>query len=311
MGKRKSKADTNGDNLMTPKNEQKKPKIEKGTDSDASHSEPEDYEEDHVDAEESKIEEGQFFYEPDILGKMVASLTAFSEKRHSTSTSIHNMEKLVAEWASEQEETIDVGIFIADFRRYLKLATKYKNYRLQDASATLSHFLGSEKSLSHFKSMPEKPQTKVLLYMKKNNIPFAGLQAMKSVHKKMQEDVKGSQEIDERLRELTQQYIPQLQQFLNSHPDLSAEQQKFIQAKMKALAKKFNSKETPKTSKSKPLRRGAETAYSLFCRTQNDKYRDLSEDERERKLQKKFRKLPQDSISLYENLALNLWSFYI
>ncbi|CAL2042394.1 unnamed protein product [Caenorhabditis brenneri] len=310
MGKRKNKVDTNGDDLKTPKSELKKPKIEKGTDSDASHSEPDDYEEDHVDAEESKIEEGQYFYEPDALRKLIDSLTAFSEERKSISASVHNMEKLVTEWAGEQEEPIDVGLFIADFRRYLKLATKYKNYRVQDASVTLSHFLGSDKSLSHFKSMPEKPQTKVQLYMKKNKIPFTGLQAMKTVHKKMQEDVEGTQEVDEQLRELTQQYIPQLQEFLKSHPDLSAEQQKFIQTKIKSLAKKFVPKDTtpktPKTPKVKPVKRGAETAYSLFCRTMFEKYRDLSEDEREKKLQKKFRKLPQDSITLYENLALSL-----
>ncbi|KAF1751961.1 hypothetical protein GCK72_018515 [Caenorhabditis remanei] len=314
MGKRKN----NGEADISPKKEKKTMKFddvtpvraEKRPAADSSDSDPDEDEEEqtiHTEAEETRHDDGPMNYEPDAFRLLVESFTAFVQEKNATTAVVHNMERLVTEW---------IQAFATDYRKYLKQATKIRNFQLNDASTVLLSYLGGDKALSEFPSFPEKPPTKFQLYIKENKIDFKGGKAafsgasMRAAHKGMNEDVAGSKKMDEQLHKLHTEYIPRLQDFIDSHPNLTLEQQQFIGNKIKSLDKKYNSKpivpKTPKKPKNKSAKKEIETAFSLFCRSKNEKYRDLSDEERERKLKKKFDKLPAETRDLFESLALNI-----
>lgn len=288
-------------------------KAEKRPAADSSDSEPEDFEEEqitHTEAEETRNEDnGQAIYEPDVMRPLIESFLEFLVQRQSETSTVHNMENKVAEWAeTRRDDNIDAGLFVLDFRKYLKSAVKFKNLQMNDSCAAISTYLNSEKSLVEYKSMPDRPPTKIQLYIKKHQIMLKGIggEPMKNAYKAMNADTEGAKELDELLREASLQYIPQLQEFLDTHPNLTEEQKRSIVNKMKMLNKKYNSKEISSTPKKRSSKKDPETAFSLFCRTKNDKYRDLSDEEREIKLQKKFEKLPAAQKDIYESLAISM-----
>ncbi|CAI2354089.1 unnamed protein product [Caenorhabditis sp. 36 PRJEB53466] len=293
MGKRKA-----GNTLQTPtKKFLNSEKRDVSSDSD-----PEDFE-DHepIDTEDSRIENGNATYEPDQLRVLTESFAEFLKTRQMGTTSVHNMERLVAEWAeSRPEDAIDVGLFSADFRKYMKSAMKVANLQLSDASSILLTYISSEKSLKEYKYFPAKPPSRVLIYAKKMNLPTKPSD-LASTYKHMRENKSANiiQQVEEEMRAGNVAYIQQLRGFLDSHPDLTAAQKHAITLRIKRLQKQAQ----PKTDA--PKKKKPETAFGLFCRTKADKFRDLSEEDRERKLRKKFSKLSKPELDLLESLALN------
>ncbi|UMM34189.1 hypothetical protein L5515_007371 [Caenorhabditis briggsae] len=296
MAKRKNGGTANTREAKTAKFDQSPVKADKR----AAHSSDTDDDEEepaNVEAEETRHDEGEFNYEPDQFRVLVESFTEHVHSHENGACSVHNMERVVADWIKTQDELIDARCFITDYRKYLKQAVRFRNYQLTHASPSLIAYLGSDKALPEFSSYPDRLQTKVQLYIKRNNIEFKGSiggKFMKDLHSRMQNDKEGTRECEEELQELKTQLMPNLQEFLDSHPNLTDEQKKHISAKIAALERQCNPKTpTPKT----PKKKGKEvvTAYSLFCKSKNDKYRDLSEVEREKKLAKKFAKLPDET----------------
>uniref|UniRef100_A0A1I7TYW6 HMG box domain-containing protein n=1 Tax=Caenorhabditis tropicalis TaxID=1561998 RepID=A0A1I7TYW6_9PELO len=302
MGKRKN----NTFELRTPKKE-KRPA------SDSSDSEQEDEEEQNgieTEVEESKVEDSkELTYEPDEFRVLAESFHEFVNFKQANKNVVRQIEKLITEWANDRDEMIDPSLFYADYRKYLQKATRQKNFQLGDCAHAILSFVGGEKSLSEFKSLPEKPPQRLQMYNKIKNIHIGGVSAahMKKAHKTMAEDPEGVEEADKMIREYTRQYIPRLKEFIDKHPNLTEEQTNAIKRQMKLAGKKTEVKEpSQKTPKKRVIKKEAETPFSLFCRTKNEKYRDLSDEEREQKLRKKFEKLPKEMRDLFESLALNI-----
>uniref|UniRef100_A0A8R1I8V0 Uncharacterized protein n=1 Tax=Caenorhabditis japonica TaxID=281687 RepID=A0A8R1I8V0_CAEJA len=292
--------------LKSPKDG--KIKIEKRDSSPESDQEEEDFEEEtFTDADETKAGiSGQSTYEPDQLRILVESFVEFFNIRQSQNCTVFNMEKLVAEWAETRpEDCIDVSLFCADYRKYLKTALRVKLFQLNDASSALLTYLGSEKSLPEFNGFPAKPPTKIHLYIKKKELSHTP-KGMGEAYKAMREDGSGViDEVNEEIRAASAKLVPNLHDFINAHPNLTAIQKEAVEKRIKSVQKQFKTKEpaAPRTPRKKS-KKEPETAYSLWCRTKTDKYRDLSEEEREKKLQKKFAKITDAERQLLESLVL-------
>ncbi|KIH55594.1 hypothetical protein ANCDUO_14245 [Ancylostoma duodenale] len=105
-------------------------------------------------------------------------------------------------------------------------------------------------------------------------------------------------------------FLEKLEEFLTNNSDvLRPKQKQFVQNKVKLIRKKlFPSQRASKAKAAKQVNgkvaRQEMTAFDLFCQTKKDKYTDLPEEDRVRKLQKKFNKLPEDKREIFEKLAL-------
>ncbi|KHJ92492.1 hypothetical protein OESDEN_07620, partial [Oesophagostomum dentatum] len=90
---------------------------------------------------------------------------------------------------------------------------------------------------------------------------------------------------------------------------LRPKQREFVEHKVKLIRKKlYPTQRGAKAKNSKQTNgktaRQEMTPFELFCQTKKDKYPDLPEEDRLRKLQKKFNKLPEDKREIFEKLAL-------
>ncbi|CAI2312089.1 unnamed protein product [Caenorhabditis sp. 36 PRJEB53466] len=278
----------------------------------SSESEHDDYEDrDQTELYDTTVKNGDSAYEPDRMRILVESFTEFLNDRQYSAVTIHNMEKLVTEWGEiRPEDSIDVGLFCADYRKYLKSALKIGHLHLNDATMLLTTYLSSEKSLKEFKSFPARPPTKLKLYLEKNNLKLTlGGMGVAYRHMRENDSAEEMEEINEKVRAATLQYLPALQHFLDSHPNLTEIQRRAVEVKIKQIQKLTTPKQPKGATPKRPRKRGRsskkepETAFRLFCRTKTDKYRDLSEEDRERKLQKKFDKLSTGEREILEKLA--------
>ncbi|CAI5451000.1 unnamed protein product [Caenorhabditis angaria] len=256
--------------------------------------------------EETITEEMNINYEPDQMRILVDSFNEFCESNESAT--VKSLEKLVTEWAekrkAENDSYIDITMFCQDYRRYLKTAMKVSIMGINDSSRITLRYLQDEKALVNFKDFPQKPPQVIQIYIKRNNLSkqlhelASAYEAFKNESKEVVEEVQEIHKQQER------EYAQALLNFLTIHPHLTTNQITSIDSRAKSILKRIDKPSGARRSNATGKKKDPETAFSLWARTKADKYRDLSDEERDAKLHKKFAKLSSSELKLLEELAM-------
>ncbi|ETN87076.1 acyl-CoA thioesterase II [Necator americanus] len=245
----------------------------------------EDEHEDYEDGEElSQGKEG--LIAPHVMLEHVESFRKFAAERSKLSVPWSRMKTLFDEW----------------------IVVRQKESQVADPE-NLHDYLDRPESVLMHADFPVKPPSLTIYYGKKFGCP-AGFGKVKELTDRIKEDHAGRQQCEKELIELEKAFLEKLEEFLVTNGDVLGSKQKgFVENKIKLIRKKmFPSQRASKTKTAKQtngnVTRPQMSAFELFCQTKKDKYTDLSEEDRLRKLQKKFNKLPDDKREIFEKLAL-------
>ncbi|EPB74784.1 acyl-CoA thioesterase II [Ancylostoma ceylanicum] len=246
----------------------------------------EDEHEEYEDGEElSQGKEG--LIPPHVMFEHVESFRKFASERGKLSLPWSRMKTLFDEWIVLRQHECQVS-----------------------DPENVSDYLDRPESVLMHADYPVKPPSLINYYSKKFGCT-AGFGKLKEVTDRMKEDHAGRQECEKELADLEKAFLEKLEEFLTNNDDvLRPKQKQFVGNKIKQIRKKlFPSQRTSKAKAAKQtngkVTRQEMTAFDLFCQTKKDKYTDLPEEDRVRKLQKKFNKLPEDKREIFEKLALD------
>ncbi|KAL6741185.1 hypothetical protein Aduo_014464 [Ancylostoma duodenale] len=271
----------------------------------------EDEHEEYDDGEElSQGKEG--LIPPHVMLKHVESFRKFATERGKLSLPWSRMKTLFDEWIvlrQQESQVSDPDSLLKSFKRYLAASLKPTQMALDTCFRNVSDYLDRPESVLMHADYPVKPPSLINIYCKKFGCT-AGFGKMKEVADRMKEDHAGRQECEKELADLEKAFLEKLEEFLTNNSDvLRPKQKQFVQNKVKLIRKKlFPSQRASKAKAAKQVNgkvaRQEMTAFDLFCQTKKDKYTDLPEEDRVRKLQKKFNKLSEDKREIFEKLAL-------
>ncbi|EYC23795.1 hypothetical protein Y032_0015g2836 [Ancylostoma ceylanicum] len=271
----------------------------------------EDEHEEYEDGEElSQGKEG--LIPPHVMFEHVESFRKFASERGKLSLPWSRMKTLFDEWIVLRQhecQVSDPDSLLKSFKRYLSASLKPTQMSLDTCFRNVSDYLDRPESVLMHADYPVKPPSLINYYSKKFGCT-AGFGKLKEVTDRMKEDHAGRQECEKELADLEKAFLEKLEEFLTNNDDvLRPKQKQFVGNKIKQIRKKlFPSQRTSKAKAAKQtngkVTRQEMTAFDLFCQTKKDKYTDLPEEDRVRKLQKKFNKLPEDKREIFEKLAL-------
>ncbi|WKY09242.1 hypothetical protein Q1695_001976 [Nippostrongylus brasiliensis] len=274
-----------------------------------------EYEDEHEEYDECE-EQGHSkddLIAPNIMLEQLNSFRDFVTGRGKLDMSWSRMKTLFDEWFKQEgSDAVDSEALMKSFKRYLSSSLKPTMMSMDIAFKSVNDYLERPSSVLLHPDFPSKPPTLLHFYCKKFGI-VAGFGKIKEAVDRMKDDNDGRTECEKELVELEKSYVEKMEDFLSNHREaLSPNQQSFIENRIKVLRRKlFPSQRTPKGTPRARNGKGSngkakeeKTAFELFCSTKQDKYTDLPEETRLKKLKKKFDKLEDDKKEIFEKLAL-------
>ncbi|CAD6196115.1 unnamed protein product [Caenorhabditis auriculariae] len=227
---------------------------------------------------------------------------------------VKQIDKAVIDWIASCDDIknlpSDPTEFVKDFKKYLKTSVRVAKLELLDAFHVTKSHLERVESLNSFSDYPARPPTLRWLYTEKTNMSKA-IPDVQHVLEAMKNDTSGLvEQCKEEIVEIETARVAELENFLKNHENLSNEQRNHVTNSIKSLRKKLRGPATPRAkttkAKSKKVDLSAMTAFELFCQSKDnsEKYIDLPEEKRLKKLRKKYDKLSDEARNVYEGLAL-------
>ncbi|CAI4225103.1 unnamed protein product [Auanema sp. JU1783] len=287
--------DTDSDILKSPDKKKQKKEVS-FQDSDIE-------DEEHVEVDETGIN-------PTEMLKHVEGFMEYLRANNKTESAYRTMlAKLTDEYFSStgEDRSFDIETFVKTYRKYY--AAAFKKITIDSSLKCVKDYLESNECIVHYPDFPRAPPSVLTLYCRKNNLNFQ-FGKMAEIRATISNDEAGKSECEHELSQLEAKYLRDLENFRErKESEFSAKQLDFLDKKIKSMKKKLLGppvRNTPKTPKgaTRATTRAKKTAFDLFLATKKDKYTDLDEESRIKKLQKKFEKLDEDKKDIFEKLAL-------
>ncbi|VDK20472.1 unnamed protein product [Anisakis simplex] len=205
----------------------------------------------------------------------------------------------------------------------MREAVLLSSLSMNTAIDILSAFLSTGSSIQMDPEFPKKPRNAFTIFLKNTCMDSKGMDikmAMTNCSSQWKSELFSTERERSEKQYLEQQkeYLRQLNAYKEKHPNLNKEHLEFIN-KLMLNTRKWVSKaegtelKSPKKPKAPPAKvskgvatKPTKTPFELFCMSKSDKYAELDEEKRERKLRKKFDKLTAAEKEIYENLAAAL-----
>lgn len=207
---------------------------------------------------------------------------------------------------SDLDPSIDLASMQTSFVIFYRWASSLSEIPLTDALKRVIDYVQGDHILQKYPGYPKRPASKWNFYLQSQGLnPFKSGE-MDRINYKNEDNQRVIEAEKEHLK-AKRTYIEQLRQFLEVYSDsLFANQIEQIQKEINRSVKALE-EEQPKEGKTKQknvkLQQPKPTAFDLYKRTMEEKYKDLSEDEREKKLRKRYNKLDLEQRQIYESIA--------
>ncbi|CAJ0591966.1 unnamed protein product [Cylicocyclus nassatus] len=272
-----------------------------------------DFEDEHEDYEDSEdlSQSKEGLIPPHLMLEHVESFHNFVKERNKLSVPWSRMKTLFDEWLVQRKrETAipDSDHLLKSLKKYLAASLKINQMSMETCFRNVQDYLDRPESVLMCADFPAKPPALHFFYARKHGLNLAPGKT-KELADRMKGDPAGRRQCEEELAEIEKTFVEKLEEFLsNNSATLRPKQREYVEHKIKLTRKKlYPTQRTIKAKASKPTNgatRSTMTAFDLFCQTKKDKYTDLPEEQRLKKLQKKFNKLPEDKKEIFEKLAL-------
>ncbi|CAJ0586459.1 unnamed protein product, partial [Mesorhabditis spiculigera] len=221
--------------------------------------------------------------------------------------SAKGFKKVAAEYFKTQKGIDDPEKWGKCMDHYLRIALRHSNLSIGQCCDVLHNYMQRGDTVRQYPDWPKRPLNLVRTYAKNNGIKLGFLTGMNETIAAMNIDSVGRDAATSEVLAATLNYVEELKEFRRLHHDLSKEQLEFIQktlSQYEKAVKKEEPKGTPVKKKSSPKPKPLfETPFAAFCHGSRDLYIDLEPEKRLKKLTKKFNKLSDAELDLYQRLA--------
>uniref|UniRef100_A0A7E4UNE4 HMG box domain-containing protein n=1 Tax=Panagrellus redivivus TaxID=6233 RepID=A0A7E4UNE4_PANRE len=198
------------------------------------------------------------------------------------------------------EELVNNPAFPQQWKALYAAATRPKNLTLADANSYLKRFLGQGETVTFFDGYPANPRRAIDYYVAAKRKPNMTVLESAQIRKQYKNDpdiekYKKQGEAD-RVR-----FVGELKAFLEANESrLTDEQKKYIDHRIKVIEPVVKS---PGPKKEKKEKKPKKTALEWFAEVNAAEFSKYEGEKREKRILKKFSKLSEAELIIYEKLA--------
>ncbi|CAJ0569531.1 unnamed protein product, partial [Mesorhabditis spiculigera] len=222
-----------------------------------------------------------------------------------THTAKH-FKKVAAKYFKTQKGIDDPEKWAKCMDHYLRVALRHSNISIGHCCDVLHYYMQKGETVRQYPDWPKPPLSLVNTYAKNKGIKVA-FGASQSITAAMNSDSAGRDAAASEVLAAKSKYVEEVKEFRRLHHDLSKDQLEFIQktlSKYEKADKKEGPKGTPVKKKSSPKPKPLfETPFAAFCHGYREQYLELEAEKRIKKLSKKFKKLSDVELEVYQRLA--------
>ncbi|CAJ0582333.1 unnamed protein product, partial [Mesorhabditis spiculigera] len=241
------------------------------------------------------------------LQQHIQPMIEYMKKNKKSTSSAKHFKKSATEYFAHKGIE-DPGKWAKCLDHYLRIALRSTNLSIGHCCNILQHYLQKGETVREYPDWPKPPLNFQRTYAKNNGIKLGFGSGFSELTAAINGDADGRAEAEAEVVEANQRYVQEVKEFRELHDNLSDEQLQFIQktiAKYEKLGRLQQKAPKGTPIKKKPAARVPffETPYEAFCHAYRDQYTDLEPEKRTKKLTKKFKKLSDTELEVYQRLA--------
>uniref|UniRef100_A0A7E4UML2 Swi3 domain-containing protein n=1 Tax=Panagrellus redivivus TaxID=6233 RepID=A0A7E4UML2_PANRE len=212
----------------------------------------------------------------------------------------HDVSKLVEKYKSLEpfKDLVNDPDFDRQWKLLFGYATRPKNITLADSTQILNNFLENGHVVTFFEGFPKKARRAIDYYVSEKKTPNSTVADSGKLRKQFTTDPDA--EIYRKKADADRdRFARELQAFNDNNQErLSEPQKEYIRQRIRNLAVKAD-------GTTKRPRKSRKTAFDWYKDLNAAEFADLPEEKRDRKLLKKYNKLSEAELAIFEKLAGN------